>query len=140
MAFAHNENPVEEFPAYAAHPPLHDRVHSRCLRGREHDADALGLEHLIEQRSELAVPISDQESEVADTVAQVEHQVAALLSDPAGRRIRRDPQHMDTARGVLDHREAVQPGERDRLHAEEVTSQDPGRLGLEELAQVRSPR
>jgi hypothetical protein len=55
MAFVHDENPVEEFPAYAAHPSFHDRVHSRCLRGREHDADALGLEHLIEQLGELAV-------------------------------------------------------------------------------------
>jgi hypothetical protein len=39
------------------------------LWGSEHNADALGLEHLIEQRGELAVPISDQESEVADAVA-----------------------------------------------------------------------
>src|SRR5690348_1801898 len=26
-----DEDPVEEFAAYAAHPPLHDRVHPRCL-------------------------------------------------------------------------------------------------------------
>ena len=102
MAFAHNENPIEEFPAYAAHPPFHDCVHPRCLRSSEDHADALGLEHLIEQRGELAVPISDYESEVADAVTQVEHQVAALLSDPAGRRVRRHSQHVDATRGVLD--------------------------------------
>jgi hypothetical protein len=73
VAFANDEGPIKEFPAYAAHPPFHDRVHSGCLRGREHHADALGLEHLIEQSGELAVPISDQESKVADVLAQIEY-------------------------------------------------------------------
>src|SRR5437899_8655382 len=40
---------------------------------------------------------------------------------------------MDEAREVLDHREAVQPGECDLLYAEELSGQDSGCLGLEEL-------
>ena len=107
VACVDDEDPVEEFEAYAAHPPLHDRVHLGGLRCGEYHADALGLEHLIEQRGELAVPISDQESEVTGAIAQIEHQVARLLSDPAGRRVPLYPQHVDTARGVLDHGEAV---------------------------------
>ena len=133
VAFVHDEDPVEEFAAYAAHPPFHDRVHPRGLRSGEHYADALSGEHLIEQRGELAVSGPDQKSEVAGAIAQVEHQVAGLLGGPCGRRVRCDSQHVDAARGVFDYGEAVQPGESDRLHAEEVAGQDPGRLGLEKL-------
>jgi hypothetical protein len=53
MCSVHNEDPVEEFVAYAAHPPFHDRVHSRCLRSGEHDPDALGLEHLMNRAVNL---------------------------------------------------------------------------------------
>jgi hypothetical protein len=68
---------------------------------------------------------------------QVERQVAGLLCDPAGRRVRRDIQYVDPPQGMLRHGEAVQPREHDRLAAEEVTGQDPGRLGFEELALSR---
>ena len=73
--------------------PTHrsDRVHPRCLRSSEDHADTFGLEYLIEQCGELAVPISDQESGVVGSITQVEHQVAGFLSDSAGRRIRPDP-------------------------------------------------
>ena len=73
MSGVDDEDPVEEFAAYAAYPPFHDCVHLRCLRSGEHYADALGLEHLIEQSGELAVLVPDQESEVAGAVVQVEH-------------------------------------------------------------------
>ena len=68
----------------------------------KYHADAFGLEHLIEQGGELAVPVSDQESEVVGSITQLEHQVAGLLRDPAARRVRRDTQHVDAPCGVLD--------------------------------------
>jgi hypothetical protein len=70
-------------------------------------------------------------------ITEVEHQIAGLLGDPAGGRVRRDTQNMDTTRGVLDHGEAVQPGEQNRRCMEEVGCQDPFRLGFEELGPCR---
>ncbi|MEU8147926.1 transposase [Nonomuraea sp. NPDC048901] len=105
---------------------------------RKHHADALGREHLIEQSGVLAVPVSDQEPEAADPVAQVGYQVAGLLGGPVGVEVRRDPQHVYSPGGVFDHGEAVQPREHDRLDAEEVAGQDPRCLGLEELSPGRA--
>jgi hypothetical protein len=82
------------------------------------------------QPDELAVSVPDQESEVAGAIAQVEDQVAGLLCDPADGWVRRDAQYVDLPRGVLDHGEAVQSREHDRLHAEEVTGQDPDAWAL----------
>jgi hypothetical protein len=91
----------------------------------------------IEQRGEFAIAVSDQESEVAAPITQIEHPIADLLGDLGGGRVRRDTQNMDTAGGVLDHGVAVQPGEQDRLCMEEVGGQDPFRLGFEELGPGR---
>ena len=66
MACVHDENPVEELPAYAPDPPLHDRVYLRCLRSREHDTDPLSLEHIIEQRGELAVPVPGSKTQAGE--------------------------------------------------------------------------
>src|SRR6266581_553631 len=96
-----DEDPVEEFAAYATYPAFHDRVHAWRLWGGEHDPDALGAEHFVEHRGELGVAVTDQEFEVACLVAQVEHQVAGLLGDPCGGRVRGDTQDLDAAGGVL---------------------------------------
>jgi hypothetical protein len=76
-------------------------------------------------------------TEVSGSLTHVEHQVAGLLGDPDGGRVRSDAQNVDAAGGVLDHGEAVQPGERDRLYMEEVGGQDPFRLSLQELSPGR---
>jgi hypothetical protein len=78
------------------------------------------VEHLIEQCSELVVPITNQELERPGPLPQVHHQIPGLLGNPASRRIRGDAQDMDPAGGVLDDREAVQPGETDRLDMEDI--------------------
>ena len=70
-------------------------------------------------------------------VAQVEHQVAGLLGDPCGARVRGDIQDLDAAGGVLDGGEAVQPGQGDRVGVEEITGEDPFGLGPQELAPAR---
>jgi hypothetical protein len=76
--------------------------------------------------------VSDQESEVA-----AEYQVTGLLGHPTGRRVRRDSQYVDAARGVLDHHEALQSCERDRLHAEEVAGKVPDAWPLRNCLRVR---
>jgi hypothetical protein len=47
-------------------------------------------EHLIEQGGEFTVPVFDQRSEVFGSITQIEHQVAGLLGEPRGGRVRRD--------------------------------------------------
>jgi hypothetical protein len=123
-----DEDPVEEFAAYAAYPAFHDRVHAWRPGSGEHDPDALGAEHVVEHRGELGVAVTDQEFEVACVATQIEHQVAGLPGDPCGGRVRGDTEDLDPAGGVLDHGEAVQPGQRDRVGVEEITGEDP--LGL----------
>jgi len=55
-----DEDPIEEFTAYAADPAFHDRVQTRCLSSGAHDPDALGAEYLTEQCGELAVPVTNK--------------------------------------------------------------------------------
>jgi len=62
---------------------FHDRVHAGRLRGGEHDPDTHGAEHLVEDRGELGVAVTDQESVAGRAVAKVEHQVAGLLATHA---------------------------------------------------------
>jgi hypothetical protein len=54
---------VEDLAAYAADPAFHDGVHARCSGSGTHDPDAFGTEHFIEQRGELAVPVTNQKLE-----------------------------------------------------------------------------
>src|SRR3954468_9487206 len=107
------EDPVEDLATYTADPAFHDRVHTRRLSSGEHDPDAFGAEHLIEQRGELAVPITDHELERPDPLPQIHQQVPRLLARPAGGRIRGHTMDMHPPGGVLNHREAVQPGQDD---------------------------
>jgi hypothetical protein len=79
-----------------------------------------GVEHLVRHRGELGVAVTDQESEAACAVAQVEHQIAGLLSDPCAGRVRGDTRDVDAAGGVLDDGEAVQPGQGDGVGVEEI--------------------
>jgi hypothetical protein len=112
-------------------------VHAGRLGSGKHDPDTFGAEHLIEQRGELAVPITNQKLERPGPLPQIHHQVPGLLRDPASGRMCGDTQDMHPAGGVLDDREAVQPGERDRLAMEEITSEDPFGLGTQELSPGR---
>jgi len=62
----------------------------------EHDPDALGAEHFVEDRRELGVTVTDQEFEAACAIAQVERQVAGLLG-PTHRSVSRS--HPEPERG-----------------------------------------
>ncbi len=66
---------------------------------------------------------------VACVVTQVEHQVAGLLGDPCGGRVRGDTQDPDAAGGVPGDGEAGSPGQGDRVGVEEITGEDPFGLG-----------
>src|SRR3569833_2678220 len=129
-----DEDPIEEFAAYAADPAFHDRVHTGCLSSGAYDPDAYGAEHLIEQCGELAVPITNQELECPGPLPQVHQQVSGLLGDPAGGRIRGDAQDVYPARNKHNDHKTKQTNEHDRLGVEEVTGEDPFGLGAQELS------
>jgi hypothetical protein len=128
-----DQHSVQDFAAYAADPPFHDRVHARCLGSGEHNPDPLGPEHFIEQSRELVVPVPDHEFKRSGPLTQLRHQVPGLLGDPPGGGMGGDAQDVHRPGVVLDHRKAVQPREHDRLHVEEVAGEDPLCLGAQEL-------
>ena len=57
----HDQDPVEAFATDCADPPFDERVRARCAYGCADRPDAVGAEHLIEGRRELAVTVVDQE-------------------------------------------------------------------------------
>jgi hypothetical protein len=61
MRSVDDQDPVKDLTAHATDPALHDRVHARRLRNGEHDTDAFGAQHLIEQPGEPAVPVANQQ-------------------------------------------------------------------------------
>ncbi len=51
----HDQDPVETLATYGADPPFDERVRAGCPYRRADRPDALGAEHLVERRRELAV-------------------------------------------------------------------------------------
>jgi hypothetical protein len=81
---------------------------------------------------ELCVPIADQKPEPADAIVEAHDQVAGLLGHPRSHWMRSGPEHVDPARGDLDHEQHVQPFEEHGVHGEEVHRQHTMGLGPEE--------
>jgi hypothetical protein len=54
-----DQDPVEALAAYGAYPPFDERVRTGCPHGRADCSDALGAEHLVKRRRDLAVAIVD---------------------------------------------------------------------------------
>lgn len=52
------------------------------MRGNSHHADAHIGQDSVERRGELTAPVSDQEPELGDALAEIHHQVADLLGSP----------------------------------------------------------
>jgi hypothetical protein len=81
---------------------------SRHLNTAEHDVDARVGEDGVEQMGKLAVPVADHaRSEVV--VFEVHDEVLRGLYYPRRGGVRRGAQDVDSAAGVLDHREHVHP-------------------------------
>jgi len=100
---------VEQLAADGADPAFGDRVRSACSHRWAQNADAFAGENGIEGVSELAVAIPDQEPELSDAVVEVHQQITRLLSDPRCAVMRRDPQEMDPAGGMLHDEQHGQP-------------------------------
>jgi hypothetical protein len=62
---------IETFPAQRADEPFDDCVRPRCSHRGADDPDVGTGEDRVEGRGELAVPVADQEPELAPSVGEV---------------------------------------------------------------------
>src|ERR1039457_3078841 len=115
-----DQGPVEELTAQGADKALADRVHPRRLHRGAHDGGAGGLEDGIDGRGEVRSAVPDQETEVPESLAEVEGQVAGLLHRPVARRVGGDAADVHPAGAVLDEYQEVQP--RSEEHTSELQS------------------
>ena len=63
VASVHDQDPVEALAAYGADPPFDEGVRAGRPERCADDPDAVGAEHLVERRRELAVAVVEQESD-----------------------------------------------------------------------------
>ena len=138
MAWAGDQEVVEAFAAQGADEAFGNRLGAGCPDGTAEDADVGAVEHGVEGRGELAVPVADQEPELLGAVAEVHQQVAGLLSNPGPGGVSGDPGEVDAAAAVLDHDEHVQPAEQDGVDVGEVGRKDRVSLRCQELPPGRA--
>jgi len=82
MLSAEDQHVVQALAAKRSREPLRERVRPRRLDRRPDHLRAVPSEDLVERRSELAVPVADQEPEPPCPLAGVHHQVSGLLGCP----------------------------------------------------------
>jgi hypothetical protein len=85
---------VEAFPAQCPDEAFRDRVRPRCSYRSADDADAGTGEHGVERGGELAVPVTEQESESVGAFAEIHQQIAGLLRHPVAGRVGGDPSEL----------------------------------------------
>jgi len=94
-----DEHPIDHRPPDGAHPPLRVGVGPRCPHRRAQHLDPRSGKDPIERHGELGIPITDQEPEPGDVLADSHNQVAGLLRHPLPHRMPRHPQQQGS--GVL---------------------------------------
>ncbi len=102
------------------------------MNRRLDDPHVIAYEHIVEHRRELAVAITDQESEPAGALAEIHKEITGLLGGPFPGRVRGDAQDVHAAGLDLHHEEHVQALEEHGVGVQEVARQDSGRLAGEE--------
>ena len=135
MAFVHDEEAVGALRSDRSHPVLGDRVRVGCPDRTSSDPCTLALPHRVETRTELRVPVAQEELDVDAGIAEIRGHVASALGDPRPGGIRRDAGEEDPTRSVMDEEEDIEPAQRDRVdrEREEVAGHDACGLLAEEL-------
>src|SRR4051812_26826787 len=90
VSLVEDQDSVEEFAPDGADEAFGDGVGPRRPYGRLDDRDVEGGEDGVEGGGELGVSIADEESEPLAGVVEVHGQVAGLLGQPGGSRVRGD--------------------------------------------------
>ena len=132
-----DEDPVQHLAPQAACEPFGDGVRPRRRDRRRQDLHAGGGDDGVEDPTELAVVIPDEEPDRPAGIIEVKHQVGGQLGQPLAGRMCGYPKDPDPAGAVLDDEEAVQAGKRRGLHVEQVAGEDRVRLRLQELCPGR---
>jgi len=99
-------------------------------RGADH-ADAFGAEHLVEGVAELRVSIADEKPEPR-LVAELHHEVAGLLGDPAPVRVRRAGDVLAPPCFERDEEQHVDPLQECRFDGEGIACEHGRRLRAQE--------
>jgi hypothetical protein len=86
------------------------------------DPDAVCGEDHVERPGEPRIPVSEQEVDGGDTIAEVHQQVPSGLSGPGTGRVRRHPDQMCPAGTVLDRDQRVDPPEEHGVHVHVMRS------------------
>jgi hypothetical protein len=128
-----DEDAVEEFASDGADEAFGNGVGPGRPHGRPDDLDAVAGEDGVEGRGELGIAIADEELEPPASLVEVHGQVASKLSQPRSGRARCNSEDVDTAGGVLDSKERVQPLQCDGVDVKQVAGQDAVRLSSQEL-------
>jgi hypothetical protein len=102
------------------------------------DPDAICGEDRVECPGKPRIPVSEQEVNGGDTIAEVHQQVPGSLGGPCTSRVRRHPDQMSPAGTVLDCDQRVDPGDKHGAHVHEIHGQDGLGLRGEELAPGRT--
>jgi hypothetical protein len=85
VAGSGDQQVVEAFAAQGADSAFGERVCSWCTYRGADGVDVRAGEGRVERGGELCIPVTDQEPEPADVLAQVHEQVAGLLGHPGSR-------------------------------------------------------
>src|SRR5215218_9376085 len=108
VATAEDEDSIEAVGAERAYPALGVGVRARRQDRRTDHLDPLAPEHLVEGVAALRVPVMDEKPERL-LVAELDHEVARLLGDPATVRIRAAREVLDPPRRQRDEDQDVDP-------------------------------
>src|ERR1035438_5437067 len=114
------------------HEPLGECVRVRGPDGCLEDLGALGLEHVVEARDVLGVPVADQEPGGDVGVGEVTGDVPGLLGDPQGIGVIGHPCYPDPSAAELDEEQNVETLQQDGVDVEEVRGHDARGLSTQE--------
>ncbi len=135
---AKDQHPVYAFAADGPDESFGDGV---CPRRPDWGSDhthTLGSEHVIETVCELRVSVADEPLGRDGPLSDGPRELTGLLGHPRPRRVGRHSGHVDLPRAMLDEEEHVELAKQHGVHRVEVTSQEGGRLGTEELTPGRT--
>lgn len=138
LAPTHDQHAIQALPADRPHETLGDGVGPRSPDRGPDDSDSLRSEDLVEAGRELGISVSNEPPRRDRPLSQHPDELAGLLGHPGLGRTCRRPGHMDLPGAVLDEEKDIEPAKEHGVHREEVTGQEGGRLGPEELTPTRA--
>ena len=133
VSFVENQQVVEAFRSDGSHEPFGKGVRIRGPKGSPKDLGALGIEHVVEVRNVLGVPVTDQELRCDLCVGKIARDVPGLLGDPGRIGMSGHSGDPDPPAAEFDEEQDVQTLEQHGVDMEEVRGHDARRLGTQEI-------